>query len=174
MSYQLVETKTLGATAASIEFTSIPQDATDLVLKMSLRYNGTPGSPQQPVSFSFNSSGTNKTSRVLYGDGSGVASSSYTEFYDWINTTSTTSNTFSNGELYITNYAGSTNKSALVDGVIENNTTPSWLQIGTLLWSNTAAITSIQIAGIAYSLVAGSTISLYKITRGTSNGVVVS
>ena len=176
MSMTLIETKTLGTAAASIEFTSIPQDGTDLVLKMSLRYNGTPGNPQQPTSISFNGSGASKTSRYLYGaGGSGLGVSvNYTEFYDWIPTTTATSNTFSNGELYIPNYSGSTNKSASIDGVIENNGTAGWLHIGALLWSSTAAITSIQIAGVAYNLVAGSTISLYKITKGSSGGVVVS
>lgn len=172
---KLIETKTLGSSAASIEFTSIPQDATDLVMKMSLRYNGTPGNAQQPTSISFNGSGTSKTSRYLYGPGSGSGVSvNYTEFYDWITTTTATSNTFSNGELYMPNYAGSTNKSASLDGVIENNGTAGWLHIGALLWANTAAITSITVAGIAYNLDTGSTISLYKITKGSDGTTVVS
>jgi hypothetical protein len=168
---KLIESKTLASAAAQIEFTSIPQTYTDLVLKMSLRYNGTPGNPQQPTSISFNGSGTNKTSRYLYGQGSSATSVNYTEFYDWINTTTATSNTFNNSELYIPNYTGSTNKSASIDGVIENNATGGWLHIGALLWSNTAALTSIQIAGIAYNLDAGSTISLYGILKG-SDGIV--
>lgn len=171
---KLIETKTLASPAASISLTSIPQDGTDLVLKMSLRYNGTPGQVRQPTSISFNASGTSKTSRYLQGDGSSVASVSYTEFYDWIDTTTATSNTFSNSELYIPNYAGSTNKSASIDGVLENNGTAAWQHIGALLWSNTAAITSIQIAGITYSLDTGSTISLYKITKGSDGSTVVS
>jgi hypothetical protein len=168
---KLIESKTLGTAAAQIEFTSIPQTYTDLVLKMSLRYNGTPGNPQQPTSISFNGSSTSKQSRYLYGQGSSAASLNYSELYDWINTTTSTSNTFSNGEIYIPNYTGSTNKSASIDSVVENNATGAWQQIGALLWSNTAAITSIQIAGIAYNLDVGSTISLYGVLKG-SDGIV--
>jgi hypothetical protein len=174
MSITLIETKTLGSAAAQIEFTSIPQDGTDLILRMSLRYSGTPGNVQQPTSISFNSSGTSKSAIYLRGAGSDAVSLGYTELYDWIPTTTATSNTFSNGELFIPNYAGSANKSASISSVIENNGTSGWLHIGSLLWSNTAAITSIQVAGIAYNLDVGSTISLYKRTKGSSGGVVVS
>lgn len=170
MSYTLIERKELTSAASSISFDGIPQIYTDLIVKMNLRYDGTPGNPQQPTSISFNGSGTSKTSRYLRGAGSDAISLNYTEFYDWIPTTTTTSNTFSNGEIYIPNYTGSTNKSASIDSVIENNGTAGWLHTGALLWSNTAPITSITIAGIAYNLVAGSSISLYGINRQQAIG----
>jgi hypothetical protein len=171
MSYTLIERKELISSASSISFDGIPQIYTDLIVKMSLRYDGTPGNAQQPTSISFNGSGSSKTSRYLRGDGSSPLGLTYTELYDWIPTTTTTANTFSNGEIYIPNYTGSTNKSASIDSVIENNGTSSWLHTGALLWSNTAAITSIQISGIAYNFVAGSSISLYGINRQQGIGI---
>jgi hypothetical protein len=66
--------------------------------------------------------------------------------YYAFNPTDSTSNTFANTSLYIPNYAGATNKSYSMDAVTENNATLAGQTIGAALWSNTAAITSIEIA----------------------------
>ena len=74
--------------------------------------------------------------------------------------------------MYIPNYTGSTNKSISVDSVTENNATNNLMNIQAGLWSNTAAITSILFTSdTAGGFLAGSTISLYKITKG-SDGIV--
>jgi hypothetical protein len=167
---KLIQTQTLTTAAASIEFASIPQDGTDLVLKMSLRGSGTFGDLQVANFFNFNGSTAAQTSRYLIGTGTSAPSFNYTELYGWVNSSGSTSNTFNNAELYIPNYAGSTNKSASIDGVVENNASATWLFAGTLLWANTAAITNVSISAGSLNFVAGSTISLYKITKG-SDGI---
>jgi hypothetical protein len=65
----------------------------------------------------------------------------------WTESSSTTANTFGNFELYIPNYAGSTNKSVSSDYVNENNATGG-ISYGLLanLWSNTAAINAISLS----------------------------
>jgi hypothetical protein len=170
---KLIESKTLASAAASIEFTSIPQTFTDLVLLVSLRID-VPG-PE----FSWlriNGLTSNYSTRFLQGTGSSVASgadpagTSYTWFGS-IPGTAATSNTFSNAILYFPNYAGSTVKSWSVDSVMENNGTTSYQSISAHTNTTTNAITSILIDTDGGNFIAGSTISLYGITKG-SDGIV--
>lgn len=180
MSYQLIETKTLASATTEIAFTSIPQDATDLLALVSVRSADT--SAFERLSVRFNSdSGTNYSSRFLYGDGGSAFSSNRTganlfSLEAGVQGTNSTSNTFSNGSLYIPNYTSSVAKSLSSDSVVENNGASAGLAITAGLWNNTAAITSISFSYFigAANLVAGCTISLYKITKGSSGGVVVS
>ena len=177
MTYQLIETKTLGTAQASIEFTSIPQDGTDLVMLLAIRANSG-GFIGGNGRIYFNDSTTGYSARHLLGTGSSALSQDTTaagRFAGFENGSGTTANTFSNTQIYIPNYTGSTNKSWSVDTVGENNGTEAYQGIQASLWSNTAAITKITYSSVeGVNLAAGSTISLYKITRGTSNGVVVS
>jgi hypothetical protein len=168
---ELIETKTLGTAAASIEFTSIPQTFTDLVILSSLRTERDL-EIDVPV-LRFNSSTTNYTRRALIGDGTDVLSVTGTDNRLGIaNAATTAANTFSNSICYIPNYAGSTNKSSSVDAVSEDNITFARKTIEAQLWSDTAAITSIQVSALfGPNFVAGSTISLYGITKG-SDGIV--
>ena len=173
MTMTLVETKTLGTAAASIEFTSIPQDGTDLVLLGSLR-RGASGSGAD-VGIALNGSSSGFTGRALYGTGSSAASFSFdTAFLVQATTGTATSNTFSNFTLTIPNYAGATNKSFSFDTVTENNATEAYQLIQAGLWSNTAAITSLTISTASPDFAIGSLLSLYKVTKGSSGGVVVS
>jgi hypothetical protein len=128
------------------------------------------------VSLAFNSSTANFSQRYLQGFGTGVTSATQTNLLVIATSPSTTtSNTFSNNSLYIPNYAGSTNKSFSVDSVFENNATTARQQITAGLWSNTAAITTIGFTvGGGTTFVSGSTISLYKITKGSDGIVTVS
>jgi hypothetical protein len=170
---KLIESKTLATAAASIEFTSIPQTFTDLVVVCALRANASAVN-DNPI-FRFNGIATNYSYRVLRGTGS--ATSSYSGgttffFLGESNGNSSTSNTFSNQTVYIPNYTASTNKSVSIDSVMENNSTEAYQNIIAGLWSNTAAITSILFQSVdSHNLLAGSTISLYGILKG-SDGIV--
>jgi hypothetical protein len=173
MTMTLIETKTLGTAAASIEFTSIPQDGTDLVVLQSCRFAGA----VNDISLRLNNSTSGYSMRILFGDGSGTGSANNSSgFLVWSGqaTRSTfTANTFANSMVYIPNYSGSTQKSISVDGVTENNATLSIQSISAGLWTDTAAITSVSFSAGSggENLDAGSTISLYKITKG-SDGIV--
>jgi hypothetical protein len=166
MTMTLIETKTLGTAAASIEFTSIPQDGTDLVVLISARNSV----DTSTGTIAFNTGGT-YTRRRLQGNGTTANSSMPSDDY-FIGATSFTANTFGNSVIYIPNYTASQAKSYSVDGVTENNATTSFASLYAGLWSETAAITSITFTpGSGGNFIIDSTISLYKMTKG-SDGIV--
>jgi hypothetical protein len=174
MTIQLIETKTIGTAVASVAFTSIPQDGTDLMLLCSTRASG---SPISQLNMQFNSSGgTSYADRTLEGTGSG-ASSSLRSSQPLIRITgnpgtAATADSFSNVQIYIPNYTSSVAKSVSLDGVTENNATLAYQSIVAGLWNNTAAITSITFTDQnSGNFVAGCMFSLYKITKG-SDGIV--
>ena len=148
VTHKLIQTVTVGSGgAASIDFTSIPQTYTDLVVKLSARTSAT-GSVTDSPFVDFNGLTTNQTSRwIRTVDGSTVGSSNDTRSYLGFSSTrdAATASVFGNGELYIPNYAGSTNKSFSSDGVAENNGTAGGLGLTANLWSSTAAITRITL-----------------------------
>jgi hypothetical protein len=151
--------------AATIDFTSIPSTYTDLVIKASARTTQVANATAFVVSF--NGSTTSRSCRFIYTDGVAVASASDTTIYGVNGTGSTaTANTFSNGEMYVPNYASSNNKSVSVDYVSENNSTAvsavtNLLNAG--LWANSAAITSITLTPASGTVVQYSTFTLYGI-----------
>jgi len=141
--YKLISSVTVGATAvASMEFTSIPDTYTDLKVVISARNNG---SPPGNILIGFNSSTANFTNRFLQGDGSGAASSSVPQMIGDMDGSGETANTFNNIEVYIPNYRSSNFKTFSSDSVNENNATTAYQQFTANLWSDTSAITSIQL-----------------------------
>lgn len=158
--YKAIATVTVGAGgASSIDFTSIPGTYTDLLIKTSVRSNQ--ANNAQSLTIKFNGSGSNFTSRIIEGSGSGVSSFTGTNLVGNVQGTSSTASTFSNLDIYIPNYAGSTNKSYSADGVTENNGTVAYATLCAGLWSQTSAITSISL-NIDF-LVQYSTATLYGI-----------
>ena len=147
--YTLISSVTVGSGgAATIGFTSIPSTYTDLCLKWSLR--DTFASVSTNTYVTFNSVASGYSIKRLRGDGATADSYSETaqgslNFYNSKNGASSTASTFSNGELYIPNYAGSANKSCSLDAVLETNATTAYDVLYAGLWSNTAAITSITL-----------------------------
>jgi hypothetical protein len=170
---KLIETKTLGSAAAAIEFTSIPQDATDLYITINART--TNAATTDSVLFKINGVTTNQSRRRLQGLGSGTPTSSTTTSFQFTVVGDTaTSNTFGNAGIYIPNYTGSTNKSLLIDLVTEHNSTTAYQELHSGLLSSSSAITSLSFEGQGTNFVAGSTVSLYKITKGSDGTTVVS
>jgi hypothetical protein len=137
-----ISTVTAGSSVASISFTGIPQTYTDLLVKLSLRSDRT--ADVDSINMTFNGSSTGITWRTLMGDGSTATSGTAQRF--WVNSTTYTTNTFGNAEVYIPNYTSANYKSTSIDAVTENNATGAYVEILTQLWSNTAAITSITFA----------------------------
>lgn len=131
--------------ASSIDFTSIPNTYTDLVIKLSTRRSDT---TEGYLSLRFNGdSNSNYKNRTIRGTGSTASSSAdtsatYIDFWV-IDGTGYTSNTFASTDIYIPNYAGSTNKSLSAENVSENNSSTAYMQVTAGYMALTTAINQI-------------------------------
>jgi hypothetical protein len=161
--YKALSTTTVGAGgAATISFTNIPQTYTDLLLKVSARDSRT-SNQYGSLDVTFNGSPT-YSGRILYADGSTVGSTTATTNWLYGNTSISTSNTFSNCEMYIPNYTSSNNKSISSDVAVEHNASSSnSLDLIAGLATLTSAITSITITPSSGTLSQYSTATLYGI-----------
>jgi hypothetical protein len=152
--YEAIATVEVGSGgAADIEFTSIPATYTDLEIKLSGRCNATNAGYQLRLNIYFNGSTSGYSECWLQSEGNNTKNSGTNYFSvggsnglggaivpsDW------TASTFGNTAIYIPNYAGSNNKSWSVDSSNENNGTFGSLMLAGLLWSNSAAITSVKL-----------------------------
>ena len=173
MTYTLIAHTEVGSGGTSgVVFSSIPATFTDLLVLASLRDNtaGIAGT----VRLKLNGSSANFFVRDLQGTGSSVGSGSgAVNFLANTNGNTSTANTFNNLSLYIPNYRTSNNKSFSVDSVSETNATTIYQNLVAGLWSQTAAITSLEISADS-TILQYSSVTLYGITAGSSGGVVVS
>jgi len=177
---KLIESKTLATAAASIEFTSIPQTYTDLVMLLSTRQSQTFGDGLGYPGLRINSGTTGYSQRMLNGDGSTASSLSYTtiSYIFWYGANDAlTTNTFGNTSIYFPNYTSAAAKSLSIDATFENNSTGARQSIIAGLSSSTSAITSLQFYALDSGLnntptfSVGTTLSLYGVLKG-SDGIV--
>jgi hypothetical protein len=157
--YEPIATTTLGSTATTVSFTSIPGTYTDLVLITSIK--ATSANTNQWMRFN-SDSGTNYSSTNLYGTGtSALATKSVSQ--DKINSVlsgflTTTEN--SPGIYNIMNYSDTTTLKTIISRF---NNTGVVAQAEVSIWSSTSAITSIEIFTTPDSFAVGSTLTLYGI-----------
>jgi hypothetical protein len=161
-----IQTYTLTGSAATVTFSNIPQNYTDLKVVTSVRSDT--GSFQS-IRMTVNGATTNYSNRRLYGEGAGAYSDASTP--SWliqtaVSSTSETASTFGNAEFYIPNYASSNYKSVSVDSVSETNATTAYAFLSAGLWSQTTAISSIGFSMSSGNFVSGSTFTLYGISNG--------
>jgi hypothetical protein len=158
--FELISASTVGSGgAASIDFTSIPSTFTDLCIKVSARNT----SSGDIFSLSFNGSTSSFSGIYIYYENTTVNSGSLARYGGRINTSSTTASTFASTDIYIPNYAGSTNKSYSSDSVSENNAAAAAGSLIAGLWANTAAITSITLTPSSANFAEFSTAYLYGV-----------
>jgi hypothetical protein len=167
--------------AASIAFSAIPDTYTDLVIRFSLRHTS---AAVDPGSFYFNTdTAANYSMRLLLGDGSGTGAYSNSgylaQYNNWsslfLNPSGATANTFNNVEVYIPNYAITTQyKSVSISGVNENNATGAfgWMSAG--IWNSNSAINAITISGSTGNIAQYSSATLYGTTAGSDGTTTVS
>ena len=169
--YIKLASTTVGAGgASSIDFTSIPQTYTDLVVKYSLRN----ASNNTTLQVTFNNDGTraNYSYRQVYGNGSSVVNDAQSDiFWGQVNPSSYTASTFSNGEIYIPNYLSANKKSASSDAVLENNATASTAALLAGLWQGTAAINQISLSCYIGSFAQYTTATLYGVLKYAETGI---
>lgn len=166
MAMNLVETITVTASGGvtTLEFANIPQTGKDLMILFSLRDRI---SGEDTGQILLNNSSSNFRYSWIKGTGSTTAASEANFNYldSVIVPNNYTNNTFSNFQLYITNYAGSTNKCISWDTVLEQNNQTNLLVLGGMRWSNTAAISNLKYSQFTANAIAqNSTASLYIIS----------
>jgi len=157
--YEPIATQTLGATAASVEFTSIPGSYTDLVLA----YTGTKNQTNTGIQFN-SDTGSNYSYQRLFGEPNGVSADTAT------NQTYITITVDSGGRTnvlaHINNYANTTMyKTVISTGV--TNSADQYRYNTTLvsgMWRSTVAITSLKVIRVgAVDFSSGSIFTLYGI-----------
>lgn len=176
--YVLLEKITVGAAgAASVTFSGIPQTGyTDLVVKVSARTSR--ASVEDGIYMYFNADTTNYDWRTLVGNGSSASSTNKTSagfgttWIGRIDGNNSTSNTFASLDIYIPNYTSANQKSYSVDSVTENNATEAYAHLSAILFSGTAAVSSITLGGSNAPFVANSTFYLYGVAKlGTTPAI---
>ena len=165
--YTLISSNVLSSSAASVTFSAIPATYTDLVLRFSARSaTGTGQVSGLEITFNNDVAG-NYAGRYIAGDGASATSGSYSATNPgsatYVNGNASTASTFASCEIYIPNYAGSTNKPYSASMNQEANSTTAYLRTYAELWTNTAAITEIKLNLSAQNLAAGSSFYLYGI-----------
>jgi hypothetical protein len=143
--FTLIASSTVGSGgAASIDFTSIPNTYTDLVVKISTRSNRS-GAPIDETYMRLNGNTGNFSNTYLQGNGSAAnsGSGSYPLWLGYSTAATATANTFSNSEILISNYTSSNNKSLSIDAVQEDNSSTAYATLHANLWNVSSAVTSI-------------------------------
>lgn len=165
---ELIAKSVLGSDTATVTLGSggtIPQTYTDLLVVVSVRTAR--NALADSLKMEFNGNTSNYSWRRLEGDGSAANSNTGSDTtVALVNADTSTASTFSAVEVYIPNYAGSTNKSYSCTSALENNATTGQIEARANLWSNTAAITSVAFSsGNSANFRSGSSFYLYGITK---------
>ena len=162
--YTLISSNVLSSSAASVTFSAIPSTYTDLVVRASIRSDRA-AELDDWLSIQFGGSGFSQT--TLQGNGATASSSrgNTNGMSYFIPAATATTNTFSSLELYVPNYAGSTQKPSSTFNALETNATTAYLTVLAGLRTSTSAISSISFTPYWSNLVAGSSFYLYGISK---------
>lgn len=161
ITYEPIATNTLGSATSTITFSSIPATYTDL--RIVIVATGDSASSGQ-IRFNGVSTGGTYSSTYMYGNGTSVLTSNRTardggiDFFE--GSVSTTVPTFSTIDIF--SYAGSTYKTCLITGSLDQNGSGQAERI-VGLWSSTAAITTVALRGNGMNWAAGTRATIYGI-----------
>ena len=164
-----IASTTVETPQSTIDFNSIPQGYTDLILVLSSRDSINSGASPGQGAIRFNGdSGNNYSRRYLRGNGSTADSSSSTGVSAIIprvmQPNGATVNTFGSMTMYIPNYTGSNYKSLSIDNITENNATEAHAELHAGIWNSTSAITSMSIfSASGATMLTNSTATLYGV-----------
>lgn len=155
--YEPIATTTLGTTASTVTFSTIPGTYTDLILV----WTGTLSSSTSVWGLQYNSdTGSNYSWTSLRGDGSAASSTrdsgSTRILCGWIGTSQTTE------LVHIMNYSNTTTNKT---NISRNNSTvaSTYVSANVGLWRSTSAITSVTARTDSSTFASGSTFTLYGI-----------
>lgn len=160
--YTPIATQTLGSTAATVTFSSIPSTYTDLVLVATLRQSTT----NQDGFLRFNSdTGTNYSDTVVRGNGSAASSVRDTSAAGIdIGVMSNSANTSGEFEAVIINIMNYANTTTYKTVVMRTNQPASIVNAIVGLWRSTSAINTVSLESRnSGSFAVGCTFTLYGI-----------
>jgi hypothetical protein len=168
-SYESIASFTLGSTTSTVTFSSIPSTFKHLQIRYIARTN-TGASNQDQVHARFNSdTGSNYAVHRLIGDGSGVyASAATSQTYmniGYAARNGETSNVFGVGVIDILDYTN-TNKNTTtrtLTGEDANSGSDELIGLISNLWTNTSAVSQIDIFSTGASFLQYSSFALYGI-----------
>ena len=167
--YFLIATVNVTSAVSTIQFNSITNTYTDLLLKMSIRQNASSNGSQ--IGVRFNSNTANYGRQGFYSNGSAIdtpqgRNENFARF-GFAQSSTFTANTFGSYEMYITSYASASNyKNWHTHSTSESNTSTVYGQgIWSGIWQYISAINSITIQDLSTNtdIAAGSTAYLYCI-----------
>ena len=156
--YTPIQTQTLGSSASSVTFNSIPQTYTDLILVTQTKQVS--ASTYSGINFNADT-GSNYSTTGLYGTGSSAISDkapNRTAIYPFLDFSESTSD-FLISTTHIMNYANTTTYKTVL---MRANNASQGTEAAVGLWRNTSAITSVQFVSTG-TFTAGSTFTLYGI-----------
>jgi hypothetical protein len=165
--YTPIATQILNANTASVTFSSIPQNYTDLVFVANMRSSkNTSTSDTTSVRFN-NDSGSNYSNTNLYGISS-VVTNRRSNDAQWFSgemaSDTATANVYTPIIYNIMNYANTTTFKTIINR--GSNTTEPYVGTSVCLYRSTSAITAITIYPANGDFVAGSSFNLYGIAEG--------
>ena len=167
--YTPIATTTLGSSASSYTFSSIPQTYTDLVLVLNGYGAVTDGSSiVGEVGNNSLDTGANYSMTRLSGSGSTASSgrASGTNFIRFANLTGQSTSSSNPTSLIINfmNYSNTTTFKTILNRVNQINGSYPGVEALVNLWRSTSAINIIKLYPYASSFAAGTTLTLYGIT----------
>ena len=149
--YIPLATVTLGSSAASVTFSSIPATYRDLILV----FNGTmTATDSQFLRFNGDTTDANYTGVFMRGNGSATSSSSTGKYI------STTSGGRLNVMVQIMDYSATDKHKTFLQ---RGDTAEAQVVARAMRWANTAAITSVSVVSDASTFASGMTMSLYGV-----------
>lgn len=166
--YALIETVTLGSTAASVTFSSIPQTYTDLIVVANIGIAVSDDYPALRVGNGSVDTGSNYSLTGVSGNGSSATSGRDSNRVAWYTSFCNTSNPGNYNLIFnLQDYANTT---TFKSGLIRTNFASAHTSALVVLWRSTSAINTLQFSlfdgtgGRAYNT--GSTFRLYGIQAG--------
>ncbi len=164
--YTLISSNILSASTYTVTFSAIPSTYTDLVFKCSTRTNAA-GVAIDKLAFRTGANTTIYSTTLLQGNGAAGSSSRESNNNNMAagyNTAATaTSDTFSSTEIYISNYATSTDKPMSIFTAQETNATTAYINANAALHRATVAIDEVNFFTNSGQFIAGSSFYLYGI-----------
>ena len=165
---QAIYTLNVVATSPVVTFNNIPQNYTDLLIKISARSNVSAVSSEMYITHNGDLSSSYSTT-WLQGTGTSVGSSRGSNngavVTIQINGSTSTSNTFGSIDIYTPNYSSTLFKQNIVDAVTENNAAGNDSKLISYLYRSNTPLTSVSFTAVGGGFVTDSTFTLYGISR---------